>query len=45
MQPRIVIPNHLQIALEDRNISNIKPDQSGEKSDICFGDMLPEEEW
>jgi hypothetical protein len=43
MQPRILKPNHLEIALEDRHIRNVEAHNCWIQPYICFGDVLAEE--
>ena len=43
MEVLIFVPNHLQIALENREIRNIKSDQGRVQPDVRFRDVLPEQ--
>lgn len=43
MKIRIFIPNHLQIALENGEICNIKSDQRRVQPDVRFRDILSEQ--
>lgn len=44
MQVRIIVPDHLQVALEYRMIGNVKAYQCSEQAYVGFGQMRPEEE-
>ncbi len=43
MQQRIVHPDHLHIALEQRVVRDIEPNEGGVKADISFGNVLSKE--
>jgi uncharacterized protein (DUF111 family) len=43
VQPRILKPNHLEIALENRHVRNVEAHDGGVQPYIRFGDVLAEE--
>lgn len=43
MQQRIVRPYHLDIALEQRVVSDIEPYQRGIQEDVRLSDVAPEQ--
>ena len=42
-QPRVVVPDHLQIAHEDVVVGDVEPDQGGVQPDVRFGDVRAEQ--
>ena len=43
MQPRVVVPDHLQVALEQRMIGDVEAGQGGVEPDVGLGDVVAEQ--